>query len=95
MTKRQRLSAADVESRVASLEGWELREGKLHRELQFEDFVQAFGFMARAALLAEKRNHHPDWSNGYNKVVINLQTHDVGGISELDFELAAAMNRLL
>ncbi|MGI9591722.1 MAG: 4a-hydroxytetrahydrobiopterin dehydratase [Myxococcota bacterium] len=83
-----------LEAALAELEGWEHREGKLHREFRFADFVAAFGFMSRVALLAEKRDHHPEWSNVYARVVVDLVTHDAGGITEKDVELAAAMNRL-
>jgi 4a-hydroxytetrahydrobiopterin dehydratase len=86
-----KLSDAEIQSRLATLSGWTVKNGKLHRELQFADFVQAFSFMTRCALLAEKRDHHPEWFNVYNKVVIDLTTHDAGGISAKDFELAAAM----
>jgi 4a-hydroxytetrahydrobiopterin dehydratase len=86
-----KLSDAEIQTRLGKLSGWTVNNGKLHRELQFADFVQAFGFMTRCALLAEKRDHHPEWFNVYNKVVIDLTTHDAGGISAKDFELAAAM----
>jgi 4a-hydroxytetrahydrobiopterin dehydratase len=86
-----KLSDAEIQARLGKLSGWTVNNGKLHRELQFADFVQAFGFMTRCALLAEKRDHHPEWFNVYNKVVIDLTTHDAGGISAKDFELAAAM----
>jgi 4a-hydroxytetrahydrobiopterin dehydratase len=86
-----KLSDSDIHARLGKLPGWSVVAGKLHRELQFADFVQAFAFMTRCALLAEKRDHHPEWFNVYNKVVIDLTTHDAGGISAKDFELAAAM----
>jgi 4a-hydroxytetrahydrobiopterin dehydratase len=76
-------------------EGWAVVDGKLHRELEFKDFVEAFGFMAKVALLAEKADHHPNWSNVYNKVVIDLVTHDQGGITDKDNDLAAAINKVL
>ena len=63
-------------------------DGKLHRELKFANFSEAFGFMARVALLAEKADHHPDWSNSWNTVVIDLVSHDAGGITDRDRELA-------
>jgi 4a-hydroxytetrahydrobiopterin dehydratase len=75
--------------------GWESVDGKLRRELQFADFSEAWGFMNRVALLAEKANHHPDWSNSWNKVVIELVSHDKGEITDRDRELAEAINRLL
>ena len=84
-----------VNRRLAEIPGWEVSEGKLHRSLQFTDFVDAFGFMTSVALLAETRNHHPEWFNVYNRVAIDLNTHDVGGISDRDFDLAMAINALL
>jgi 4a-hydroxytetrahydrobiopterin dehydratase len=94
MTERRRLSDAEISEQVASLDGWNVAGGKLHREFEFENFVEAFGFMSRAALVAEKMDHHPEWFNVYNRVVVDLATHDVDGISEHDFELAAAMSAL-
>ena len=76
-------------------EGWSIVAGKLHRELEFRDFVEAFGFMAMVAVLAEKANHHPDWSNSWNKVVIDLVSHDKGAITDRDHDLATAINRAL
>ncbi|MDQ6696426.1 MAG: 4a-hydroxytetrahydrobiopterin dehydratase [Actinomycetota bacterium] len=75
-------------------ESWSLVDGKLHREFQFADFNEAFGFMSRVALLAEKADHHPDWSNSWNTVVIDLVSHDAGGVTDRDRELAAAINRV-
>lgn len=86
-----KLTDSEIEARLAGLPGWKVVAGKLHRELQFADFVAAFGFMTRCALLAEKRDHHPEWSNVWNKVVIDLTTHDAGGITAKDVELAQAM----
>jgi 4a-hydroxytetrahydrobiopterin dehydratase len=79
---------------LAELPGWSLAQGKLHREYEFADFVDAFGFMARAALVAERMNHHPDWSNVWNKVVVDLVTHSAGGITNNDAELARAFESL-
>ena len=76
-------------------EGWTVADGKLHRELEFHDFVEAFGFMAMVALLAEKANHHPDWSNSWNKVVIDLTSHDKGELTDRDYSLATAINNAL
>ena len=86
-----KLTDAEIEKALAGLPDWKVVAGKLHRELQFADFVAAFGFMARVALLAEKRDHHPEWSNVWNKVVIDLTTHDAGGITAKDVELAQAI----
>ena len=91
MTK---LSETDVQARLPSLTGWSLVNGKLHREYKFADFAEAFGWMAQAALAAEKQDHHPEWFNVWNKVVVDLTTHDAGGISERDFTMAARMNQL-
>jgi 4a-hydroxytetrahydrobiopterin dehydratase len=68
--------------------------GKLNRAFEFSDFVEAFGFMTKVALEAEKLNHHPEWRNVYNKLNIDLVTHDIGGISNYDIKLAGAINRL-
>lgn len=89
-----KLSDNEIRSRLNGLEGWTLDDGKLHRKFQFGDFVAAFGFMSRAALLAEKMNHHPEWTNVYNRVEVWLTTHDAGGISEKDFELAGKLSDL-
>lgn len=75
--------------------GWELVDGRLHRELAFADFSEAFAFMARVALAAEKADHHPDWSNSWNRVVIDLVSHDAGRVTGRDVALAEAVNALL
>ena len=92
MTALKKLTEEEIHTRLQTLDRWNLEDGKLHRKFQFSDFVTAFGFMARAALIAEKMNHHPEWFNVYNRVEVSLSTHDVGGISEWDFKLAAAMD---
>lgn len=89
-----RLDDDTVAKRLADLEGWSLAGGKLTREFRFDDFVAAFGFMTRAAMEAEKMDHHPEWSNVYSRVNVALVTHSAGGITELDFELARRMNAL-
>ena len=88
------LSADELRQALDSLSGWEVADGALHREFSFGDFACAFGFMASAATAAEKLNHHPDWSNSYNRVTVALTTHDAGGITELDVRLATRMNEL-
>jgi 4a-hydroxytetrahydrobiopterin dehydratase len=88
------LTADEVATRLNELTGWTVREGKLHRAYKFADFVEAFGFMARVALVAERMNHHPEWCNVWSTVVVDLTTHDAGGITAKDFVLAAAMERL-
>lgn len=89
-----KLTDADVKTRLGELPAWTLKDGKLHREYKFAGFVEAFGFMASAALCAERADHHPEWFNVYNKVIVDLTTHDAGGISEKDFALAARMEKL-
>lgn len=73
---------------------WVMKNDKLHREFRFKDFTHAFGFMSMVALVAEKTNHHPEWFNVYNKVVVDLTTHEVKGVSERDFQLAQSMDKL-
>ena len=90
----RRLTDDEITAAVASLDGWELVDGKLRREFVFADFLEAVGFMMRAAICAQVLNHHPDWSNVYKTVRVELETHDVGGLSPLDVELAAKMNEL-
>jgi len=94
MTRPARLSSAGADARLSALPGWTREGEKLHRTFTFRDFSEAFAFMARVALEAEKLNHHPDWSNAWNRVAVDLTTHDAGGLTELDFRLAAEMNRL-
>lgn len=89
-----KLDADDVTTRLAALPGWTVQDGKLHRAYKFADFVEAFGFMTAAALVAERMNHHPEWFNVWNTVRIDLTTHDANGITAQDFALAAAMERL-
>ena len=92
--KRTVLAEAEIAARLGSLPGWSVEQGALHREYRFADFSEAFGFMTRAALAAEKLDHHPDWSNSYSRVVVSLSTHDAGGITELDVTLAREMETL-
>lgn len=91
----EKFSAQQVEQELRSLEDWRLQDGKLYRCFKFGSFVEAFGFMTRAALLAEKMGHHPEWLNVYSRVDVYLTTHDAGGISERDFLLASALDALL
>ena len=79
---------------IGRLDGWSLEAGKLHKEFRFADFNEAFGFMARGALVAEQMNHHPEWFNVYNRVVVDLTTHDAGGITAADVKLAERMNEI-
>ncbi len=84
----KKLSDAEIQKNLEQLNGWTVEDGKLHKEFQFDTFVTAFGFMAQLALVAESMNHHPEWFNVYNRVTIDLMTHDAGGISDLDFQWA-------
>jgi 4a-hydroxytetrahydrobiopterin dehydratase len=86
-----KLKKTEVAARVKQLPGWSVRGGRLHREYKFADFIHAFGFMATAAPAIEKMNHHPEWFNVYNRVTVDLATHDAGGITEKDFDLAALL----
>jgi 4a-hydroxytetrahydrobiopterin dehydratase len=88
------LTEAEVKERLSQVQGWTLQDGKLHRAFECKDFVAAFGNMTRVALVAEAMNHHPEWFNVWNKVVIDLNTHSVGGISDLDFKLAGKIDEI-
>ena len=92
--KRQKLTDDEIAAKLPALKGWTFEHGKLHRDYQFPDFVRAFGFMSSVALCAESMNHHPEWFNVYNKVRIDLNTHDAGGVTEMDFTLAAKIEAL-
>jgi 4a-hydroxytetrahydrobiopterin dehydratase len=83
-----------IKKELKEMPGWTIFEGKLHKEFQFDDFNQAFGFMTRAAMHIEKMNHHPEWFNVYNKLIVDLTTHDAGGITENDIKLAKILNSL-
>lgn len=84
-----------IQAGLKELPGWALKEEKLHRGLKFKNFVQAWGFMTQVAMLAEQMDHHPEWSNVYNRVEIDLTTHEAGGISQRDFDLAAKIDQVL
>ena len=83
-----------IEEFLEQVGSWTIENNKLHREYTFNNFVQAFGFMTKVALIAERSNHHPEWCNVYRKVVVDLTTHEAGGITKRDFELAKKMNEL-
>ena len=89
------LTPAEIDQLPQQLPGWSLVDGKLHRELVFADFNEAFGFMGRVALIAEAMGHHPEWRNVWNRVVVDLTTHDTGGLSNLDRQLAQRISALL
>ena len=90
----EKLNKEDISASLDELPGWALENEKLRREFKFANFVEAFGFMTSAAMEAEKMNHHPEWFNVYSKVVVELTTHDAGGITELDVQLARKMSNL-
>ena len=87
-----KLTREELDSAVEALPGWNIVHGKLHREYKFPDFTHAFGFMATAATAIEKMNHHPEWFNVYNKVTVDLTTHDSGGITQKDVKLAKLLD---
>ena len=89
-----KLSDEQIQAELNDLNGWSVVNGKLHKEFEFSDFNEAFGFMTRASMHIEKMNHHPEWFNVYNKLVIDLMTHDAGGITENDINLAKILNSL-
>jgi 4a-hydroxytetrahydrobiopterin dehydratase len=94
MPRPEKLAADDIGRRLQNLPGWELKNGKLHRDFVFPDFAEAFRFMIAVAAEAERLNHHPEWSNVYNRVTMDLVTHDAGGITALDFVLAGRAQQL-
>ena len=93
--KRELLNKTEITDLVQLLPKWKVKDNKLHRNFRFQDFVEAFGFMTQVGLIAESLNHHPEWSNVYSKVSIQLTTHDLGGISSLDIKLAQLINKLV
>ena len=90
--KPRKLSESEIELAISDLRVWVVKDSKLHRSFEFKNFVEAFAFMTEIALRAEKMNHHPEWFNVYNKVTIDLMTHDVSGISDQDIKLAKMIN---
>jgi|TARA_A100001391_G_scaffold132977_1_gene91990 4a-hydroxytetrahydrobiopterin dehydratase len=95
MTDNGSETGFDAKTAMAGLDGWRINDsGAIEKSFKFEDFSRAFAFMARVALLAEKANHHPDWSNSYNRVDIALKTHDKGSLTQKDIELAGAIDAL-
>ena len=89
-----KLNEQQIATEMKKLKGWTLEKGKLHRVFEFRDFSHAFGFMSRVALAAEGMGHHPDWSNAWNKVTIDLTTHSAGGLTENDFGLAGKIQQI-
>ena len=90
-----KLSEEEIKKEVSNLTEWNLVEGKLHREYTFASFNEAFGFMTRAAMEIEKMNHHPEWFNVYNRISVDLKTHDMDGITQNDIKLAKILESLL
>jgi len=86
---------AEIQRALAELDSWTIVDGKLHREWKFRNFVRAFGFMSQVALLAERAAHHPEWSNVYNRVVVDLTTHEAGGITQKDLDLAREIDEIV
>jgi 4a-hydroxytetrahydrobiopterin dehydratase len=95
IARRSSVAHTGAMTDITAPDGWEDLDGRLHRELTFADFSEAFAFMTRVALAAEKADHHPDWSNSWNTVVIDLVSHDADGLTERDVALAEAVNRLV
>ncbi|MDE1815733.1 MAG: 4a-hydroxytetrahydrobiopterin dehydratase [Thaumarchaeota archaeon] len=89
-----KLTDEQIKKELANLQGWSVVNGKLHKDFVFADFVEAFGFMSKAAINIEKMNHHPEWFNVYNKIKVELVTHDAGGITQNDINLARTLNSL-
>jgi len=92
--KMLKLSEEQIKKELVNLSGWSVMNGKLHKEFTFKSFIEAFGFMTTAALHIEKMNHHPEWFNVYNKIKVDLVTHDAGGITQNDIDLARILNSL-
>lgn len=92
---RVKLDQDEIDKEVSTLKDWTVLDGKLHKNFKFKNFIDAFGFMTKIALVAEKMDHHPEWINVYNGVTINLMTHDIGGISNMDISLAREIEKIL
>ena len=89
-----RLSSDEISQELKNLPGWNVKDEKLHKDFEFDSFNEAFGFMTRAAMEIEKMNHHPEWFNVYNRLSVDLMTHDAGGITKNDIQLARILNSL-
>ena len=94
MARPTAMGPSELDEALRGLPAWQLGDGTLHREFRFADFAEAFGFMAAVATVAAEMDHHPNWSNVYSTVTVDLSTHDVGGITELDVRLATRMDEL-
>lgn len=95
MSERILLSEREIDDFLEQHSEWQLENNCLQRTIEFKNFIAAFGFMSQVALVAEKMNHHPDWTNIYNKVMIRLSTHDLKGLSQLDLALAQKINKIV
>jgi 4a-hydroxytetrahydrobiopterin dehydratase len=91
----EKATQTQIQETLAELGSWNLEDGKLHREYRFRNFIQAFGFMTQVALLAERAAHHPEWFNVYNRVVVDLTTHEAEGITQKDLDLAREMEQIV
>jgi len=89
-----KLAETEIAAELRKLNGWSVEKGNLHRVFEFKDFSAAFGFMTRVALAAEKMDHHPDWSNSWNKVTVDLSTHSAGGLTKNDVDLATKIQQI-
>jgi 4a-hydroxytetrahydrobiopterin dehydratase len=94
VVERRALTEAEIRVALKPLDGWQVVDGKLHRVYRFKDFVEAMGYMVSAAMVVQQLDHHPEWSNVYNTVTIDLVTHDLGGISPADVDLACRLHEL-
>ena len=92
MARPPRLTDDQIQVEVEGIDGWTFAGGKLQKTFKFPDFIAAWGFMSKVALIAQAMDHHPDWSNVYNTVRVDLSTHDAGGVTQLDLQLARKMN---
>jgi len=90
----EKLSDEQIKKELSNLPGWNVTNGKLHKDFIFKDFIEAFGFISKAAIHIEKMNHPPEWFNVYNKIKVDLVTHDAGGITQNDINLAKILNSL-
>ena len=88
------LTNEEINSLIIDLSDWEIKDSHLTKQFSFSNFIEAFGFMSKVALMAESLNHHPEWSNVYSSVTISLTSHDLGGLSQLDVQLANQINSL-
>lgn len=95
MSRPRKLTDRQVDAALRRLNGWSYDAGRLHKAFKFRDFGEAFGFMVQVALAADRLNHHPEWCNSYNRVTIDLTTHEAGGITARDIELARRIEQIL